>query len=147
MKESCFDKSVDLDAERRIYVITQGAYSDYHICAATTDFERAEKLRQYFEATGWESANIEEFPDGDIEKENTVLEEWRRITCSPEGIWTVHDPYFTKADDEVYVSSQFKLDSNLAFTACVRSKDFDGEKTMKIMQDTRAAMIAKKLGL
>lgn len=50
-----------------IYVITKGSYSDYHICAATTDKKRAERLRDLFYNDGSmypDDVNIEEFRDG-----------------------------------------------------------------------------------
>ena len=50
-----------------IYVITKGSYSDYHICAATTDEKRAERLRDLFYNDGSmypDDVYIEEFRDG-----------------------------------------------------------------------------------
>lgn len=49
----------------KIYVITKGKYSDYHICAATTDKDRAEFLREMATTSGayGEEATIEEFDD------------------------------------------------------------------------------------
>lgn len=32
----------------KVYVITKGCYSDYHICAVTLDKEKAERLRKLF---------------------------------------------------------------------------------------------------
>ena len=37
----------------KIYVITQGSYSDYHICAVTDDPDKAEVIADYFGSTGW----------------------------------------------------------------------------------------------
>lgn len=47
----------------KIYIITAGCYSDYHICAATTDKEKAERLKILFE-NSYSGSNIEEFEDG-----------------------------------------------------------------------------------
>lgn len=49
----------------KIYVITKGEYSDYHICAATTDKDRAEFLRKMASTTGiyGKEARIEEYDD------------------------------------------------------------------------------------
>jgi hypothetical protein len=52
-----------------IYIITKGCYSDYHICAATTDKGRAEQLRELFYNDGTmypDDVNIEEFRDGTL---------------------------------------------------------------------------------
>lgn len=34
----------------KVYVITQGCYSDYHICAVTLDKDKAERLRKMYTA-------------------------------------------------------------------------------------------------
>lgn len=48
----------------KIYVITKGEYSDYHICAATTDKKIAEFLKKVATTKGYGGeAYIEEFED------------------------------------------------------------------------------------
>lgn len=47
-----------------IYVITKGCYSDYGICAATTDKAKAEELRLLF-SDEYDDAHIEEHEDGE----------------------------------------------------------------------------------
>lgn len=44
----------------KIYVITKGAYSDYHICAVATDKKKAEILRKAF-SDDWNEAQIETY--------------------------------------------------------------------------------------
>lgn len=44
----------------KVYVITKGEYSDYGICAVTTDKEKAELLREKF-SDRYEPADIEEY--------------------------------------------------------------------------------------
>lgn len=44
----------------KVYVITKGEYSDYHICAVATDDKIAEDLRKKF-STGCYEATIEEY--------------------------------------------------------------------------------------
>lgn len=54
----------------KIYVITDGEYSDYHVVAATTDKKKAEKIRR--EITDYRfgcSARIEIYEDGEIGEE------------------------------------------------------------------------------
>lgn len=51
----------------KIYVVTKGEYSDYHIITATTDKELAEKIANKF--TGdWDEdeASVEEYEDAEI---------------------------------------------------------------------------------
>ena len=46
----------------KIYVITKGTYSDYHICAVSEDKEKAKKLQKFFNGTEtYNQARIEEY--------------------------------------------------------------------------------------
>lgn len=45
----------------KIYVITAGEYSDYHICAVTDDSVSAENLRVYYTTSLYDYVNIETF--------------------------------------------------------------------------------------
>jgi hypothetical protein len=45
----------------KVYVITKGCYSDYHICAVTLDKEKAERLRKLFDGGSMDEARIEEW--------------------------------------------------------------------------------------
>lgn len=44
----------------KVYVITQGIYSDYHICAVTLDAQEAERLRKVYDESG-DRARVEEY--------------------------------------------------------------------------------------
>lgn len=44
----------------KVYVITSGEYSDYHICAVCSTRERAEELRPLY-SDRWDIAEIEEY--------------------------------------------------------------------------------------
>lgn len=50
----------------KIYVITVGEYSDYHICAVTLDENKAEILRKAF-SDSWDEAMIEEYDTEEYE--------------------------------------------------------------------------------
>ncbi len=50
----------------KIYAVTKGQYSDYHICALTTSKSNAERLRVLY-SNDWDDAVIEEFEDGEGE--------------------------------------------------------------------------------
>lgn len=49
----------------KIYVITKGCYSDYHIIAATTDEKKAQEIKNRFDED-YDTADIEIFEDADI---------------------------------------------------------------------------------
>lgn len=44
----------------KIYVITQGIYSDYHICGVATTKEKAEMMQKFF-STDYDKAEIETY--------------------------------------------------------------------------------------
>ena len=53
----------------KIYVITAGCYSDYHICGVATTLEMAEKLKEYYTRSQWDSdAGIEIFDADSFEQ-------------------------------------------------------------------------------
>ena len=51
----------------KIYVVTKGCYSDYHIITATTDEELAYKIRDKFTSDySWGEAEVEVYEDAEI---------------------------------------------------------------------------------
>lgn len=62
----------------KIYVITKGYYSDYHICAVTIDKNKAELLKEKFSDEYWGDAVIEEF---DTDEEEEVLKFEKVFDC------------------------------------------------------------------
>ena len=48
------------DMNSKVYVITKGSYSDYHICAVTMDKARAENLKKLF-SDRYDEATVEEY--------------------------------------------------------------------------------------
>lgn len=48
----------------KIYVVTKGCYSDYHIITATTDEATAEKIAKKF-SDKWEEAKVEIYEDAE----------------------------------------------------------------------------------
>lgn len=55
----------------KVYVITKGEYSDYHICSVCLDKEEAERRLKLF-SSDWEDAMIEEY-DTDVANEYEKL--------------------------------------------------------------------------
>lgn len=52
-------------ANEKIYVVTQGTYSDYHIVAATTDRELAEKIAAKF-SNNYDKCDVKEYSDAEV---------------------------------------------------------------------------------
>lgn len=49
----------------KIYVVTKGSYSDYHIITATTDKIQAKKIADKF-SSEWDEAKVEIYDDAEI---------------------------------------------------------------------------------
>lgn len=76
---------------KKIYILTKGDYSEYHIVAATTDKDKAEKLQKLFGAD-----NIEEYDDSCIYDDYIYggYRDWY-VTCVRKP-----SPVITKVKDE-----------------------------------------------
>lgn len=61
----------------KVYVITKGSYSDYHICAVAIDKDKAEKLAKLY-SEGCDVADIEEY---DTESVGKFIEYGHFYTC------------------------------------------------------------------
>lgn len=48
----------------KIYAITKGCYSDYHICALTVNKKKAKRLKKLY-SDKWEDTSVETFEDGE----------------------------------------------------------------------------------
>lgn len=137
-------------ARQKIYVITAGEYSDYHICAVTTDPERAEQLRRHYYDEGYNGAEIEEFIDGDPDAGvcvdlRPIWNVWREVrnvwhACIEEYINMPFQNEFELTDPK-YICSN----TSTAFRAKVDVED--KEHALKIAQDKFAKMMAEELGL
>lgn len=134
---------------KKIYVITSGEYSDYAICALTSDYERAKVLAKYYTKYGNE-AQIEEYIDGDpasgdlknLKPVWTVRADIQK--SGPEWrAWIHHytqEPFKTKA--ELYTHT---MSGRKSFDAKVMAET--EEKALKIAQDLYAKLRAEELGL
>lgn len=134
-----------------IYVIMQGEYSDYHICAATTNKERAEALRKFYMKNG-DEAYIEELIDGapeagPCEKLKAVY----AVLKTSSGKWSAWlDEYSTEPFKNIFkfynlFSLHHMSDELKEFRAYVMAED--KEHAIKIAQDQMAKMLAEKEGL
>lgn len=94
----------------KIYAITKGEYSGYHICALTADRAKAEKLRQIYSDDVYE-AFIEEFEDGE------TAEVQIRWSCDADGqnprVWDYPEPeqVLTNGGGEIYAVHLYAQDA------------------------------------
>lgn len=124
----------------KVYVITKGQYSDYHICAVTTNPDDAEILKRKFMSGGWGATNIEEY---DTDNYNDIL--------ANKKLYSIH---FAKNgdiinafenDDIDYVSDKISIYKD---NEClVRAFAFNVESAIKIASEKRAVALARRQGI
>lgn len=124
----------------KVYVITSGCYSDYHICAVTLDPERAKNLRRLFD--NWSGANIEEYPLD--EKVETRIYGVTLQRETGKHIKTKLDDYDNYHDG--YVEEDYDLEADeqhLTFWCTAK----DEEHALKIARDRLAQYKAEREGI
>ena len=126
----------------KVYVITQGYYSDYHICAVTLDEQEAERLEKVYSETG-EPATAEEF---DTEDPEAKLGLDGRV---PYYVY-FYDNGRTSVSRSGEPADRFRptVDLNCA-RGCnlVRLYAPDSEAAVKIASEKRAMALAERAGL
>lgn len=124
----------------KIYVVTQGEYSDYHIITATTDKNVAEQIAQKFRGNdSWNETYVEEYEDAKMmlkplffirfDKQGNVME------CSAESSAYPYQPEYATIKHDV---------NKNAFTYVVADTM---EGAIKIAAERRAKFLAEQLGL
>lgn len=121
----------------KIYVVTKGVYSDYHIITATTDEATAKKIAERFSGE-WEEAEVEIYEDAE-----TYLNK----------MW------FVRFDTKGNVSELYEDSSEYAYE-CMNQCSFDVAKgvyidvcaddansAVKIAAEKRAEFLARKAGI
>jgi hypothetical protein len=128
-------------ANEKIYVVTQGCYSDYHIVAATLDKTIAEKIAAKF-STKWEKCEIEEYGDAEVMLKPAwmiyfdrtgLVESTRECDCAYDYS-TIGECLET---NNIYTSFHIRV--------TVSADDLDS--AIKIAAEKRAKYLAEKLGL
>lgn len=121
----------------KIYVVTKGDYSDYHIITATTDKAQAKKIADKFSGD-WGEAKVEIYDDAEIYLKT---------------VWFVR--FDTKgnvnelcANDSEYSYKQLNACSfDAAKGVFVHVQADDEISAIKIASEKRAEFLAKKAGI
>lgn len=138
---------------KKVYVVTKGCYSDYHIVSVWSDKEKAEKIAKYW-SYGCDSAEVEEWElDPDMPDDISSMKEYYHIKYArpigfDKGFWTAEkiSKHGKDAENDVEWTmernnySWFEMD---IFTDCVKDEDH----AIKIAQDKRAELIAISEGI
>lgn len=121
----------------KVYVITRGSYSDYHICAVAVDKQHAEQLRKLF-SNRYEDADIEEY---DTDEVQTLVNGGARYAVQFNKNGNVSD---IREDIDDYVGCCYLRHSG-EFVVTVDA--YTEEAAIKIAAEKRAQYLAEKLGL
>lgn len=122
----------------KIYIITKGRYSDYHICAVTMDKSRAENLKKLFDGR-WEEAEIEEYTLDEAQNNEYVYYIDFQDNLSPHIYIDEYSGFANSSDaSQVIECSEY-------VRVCVRAKD--EKHAMKIAQDEYARWKAEQEGI
>lgn len=124
---------------KKVYVITRGAYSDYHICAVAATKEIAEKLQKIYSEDFWGDAIIEEY---DLNETRDDVRVFYDVTFEDDRVSACFNEYGEKESIQFYKGNKSQSDRLIV---CVRARDED--HAVKIAQDRRAEYLAKKEGV
>lgn len=127
----------------KIYVVTQGRYSDYHIITATTNEEEAKKIAAKFDKDGWDKTYVEEYDD----EQNVVYERplWNVIFLTTGDVDTVKLAEFDFEYEEAKDGPVVKCLWNDRIQVYVSADT--SEAAVKIAAEQRAMYLAQKEGL
>ena len=127
----------------KVYVITKGIYSDYHICAVALDKDKAEILRKSF-SDSWEEAEIETYEtDQFITKIEAGLKIYQCVV-NDNGL-SAYERDYDYADD-ICFNKVNKTNRRIAtYSVYVWAKDEDS--ALKIAADKIAEYKARKAGI
>ncbi len=95
----------------KIYVITAGSYSDYHICAVTDDKKSAERLRK-IHSSYWQEADIETYDTKYVYEEPKSYWHLKVNLDGSISSYTLlyfNEEYETKINEVELYSSQFHI--------------------------------------
>lgn len=124
--------------EMKVYVITKGEYSEYHICAVATDYEKACILQKRF-STKYNPAEIEEFDTedfNDIFTEKNLYDVWFGSNGNMVQVFEEDMDYFSVQNNPVRV-----LKSGMI---AVYVFAFNKESAVKIAAEKRAMELSKR---
>ena len=122
----------------KIYVIVAGAYSDYHVCDATDDLEKA-KLIQAANSDICDAASILEFDTGnpkvDIKADKNSLFHYEIRKDRPSGKVWIHSRGFSCLPYENLegINKVFKLDISTSYGLFTMARNDD--EALKIAYD------------
>lgn len=124
----------------KVYVITSGCYSDYHICAVSLYLEKAEMLKKFCEKTEYDEVTIEEY-DADYYADR-IASGYSMYLVQFESNGEVHyiNPNRCLTEERIYPTWSGRFIS-------VELWAKDEESAVKIAAERRAKYLAEKEGI
>lgn len=122
----------------KIYVITKGFYSDYHICAVTTNEEKAEKLKKLC-TDDLDEAEIEIYEDDETSDEPNVFWDYYYETNNV-AIYEYSFSNYDEIREEVFQNKDGTITRARVFAK-------DAEHAKRKAQDMIAMYKAEKAGI
>lgn len=128
----------------KVYVVTKGEYSDYHICAVTTDEETAKKLAEKY-ADSYDDTWVEEY---DTDHAEMALAKKKIFFCSfdPDDSTIEVDDRGDRGSWEGIKPSHFIVSGNRKYLYVYVNADTE-EEALKIASDKFAKYRAEKMNL
>ena len=124
-----------MNKPKKVYVITKGIYSDYHICAVTSNKKTAKILQKMYSENSWSDARIEEWDlNGDPEEIRLMF----RVVFGNIETICEFDEYESR--EAIYSPK-----GSGVITVHVRAKD--KESAIKIAAERKAEYLARKEGI
>lgn len=126
----------------KVYVITQGSYSDYHICAVTLDNKEAERLKKIYNDPG-DIAYVEVYD----------TDEHQPLLC---GRLPYKVCFYKNRNGTTGIRATREIDNLTNFIPCVRIGGTcdvvklyaaDADAAVKIAAEKRAQAMAEKEGI
>ena len=107
----------------KLYAITKGKYEDYHICALTSDKDKAARLKSLY-SDQWYNAYIEEYEDGNENKNGQIpFRYWTQFEDEEEDCYALEGNSVIPEED--YIS--YDENGNIV-TLVVFASDIEGAK-------------------
>lgn len=129
----------------KIYVITKGSYSDYRICAVSTDKEKAEKLARLY-TDRYDEAEVEEYDtDADVDLFEGRIPYEVRFTSTGE-VSEVTKVAEYRTDFKPCIVETFRRGQGSHPFIYVRLFASSDEEAVKIAAEKRAEHLGRKEG-
>lgn len=129
----------------KIYVVTKGEYSDYHILTATTDKDLAEAIRtKFYTGNSWDECRIEEYENADIYMKDVYCVRFNQIgnVYEVEKADSSYDYAWEKINTFVKIANP-----SVVWDGYIYVQADTQEAAIKIASEKRAEFLARKAGI